>query len=151
VWALESKVKMEELLNNNKIRIVISIFIGIPATAIIALTSIYGLTFGLVGVIEGSLYMLFIGIINISGIIGLIGAWKRIYTTSTKMTEDEKHTTKVMLYIGMFSSLSLSASSFYFSEIAPTFIFILISLGSAAFIYATPKNSNNTLKRTNNP
>jgi len=147
VWLLKRyKNKMENLLNNKIVRIVFSIFIGIPVTAIILLASIYGLTFGLAGIPEGNLSMLSIGIINITGIIGAIGAWKRIYTTSIKMSEDEKNTTKAMLYSGVFSSLCLSVSAIYFSEIGAAFIFILLAFGSATFIYATPKNSNKTLQ-----
>jgi hypothetical protein len=117
-----------------------SILVGIPITAVVALASIYGLTFGLVGFAKGDLILISMGLVNITGIIGAIGAWKRIYTTSAEMTEDEKHSTRIMLYIGAFSSLCISVSLFYFSEIAYAFVFILLSLGSAVFIYATPKN-----------
>lgn len=130
---------MENFLNNRIIRIVIGTAVGIPLTTISIILGFHGLVLFYAGIKDAELLPFLIGVVTITGFIGIIGAWKRIFTSSEEMTEKEKNTTRVMLLFGSLTSLGLSAWAFKSSELEFAAILLLLSLGAVAFIYATPK------------
>ena len=130
---------MEKLLNNIIVRIVIGATVGLPLTAISIVLGFHGLVLFYAGVKELELIPFSLGLVTITGFIGIIGAWKRIFITSEVMTEKEKNTTRVMLIFGLLTSLALSIWAFRTSEPEGGIILLALSFGAGAFIYATPK------------
>lgn len=103
---------------------------------------LHGLVLFYAGAKEAELLPLSLGVVTITGFIGILGAWKRIYSSSEEMSEKEKSTTRIMLLFGCLSSFGLSAWAFNSSEPESAIILLLLALGAVAFIYATPKNRN---------
>ena len=134
---------MENTLNNRIVRIILAVVVGIPVTAVVVVLGFNGLILGYGGIIEFKLLPFLLGVVTVTGVIGIIGAWKRIYTSTNEMSEKEKQTTRVMLVIGCFSSLALSIWAFSSAEPEIAIFLLVLSFGAVVFIYATPKNSNN--------
>ena len=130
---------MEKIVNNRIVRLIIGVAIGIPLTAISVVLGLHGLILLYAGLKEMELAPFLIGVVTITGFIGIYGAWKRIFRSSEVMTEGEKSRVRVMLASGFISSFGLGLWALYSSEMEATIIMFLLAAGAVAFIYATPK------------
>jgi len=140
---------MEYLLNNIFIRIIVSIFIGIPISALALVTGLHGLVLGYAGIVNIELWLILIGIITITGFIGLAGAWLRLFESTTSMTEPYRHKTRIMLFLGLISSSALSVWSILLDGLSLiSFLLMSLAMGGLLFILATPKSSNKSVKQT---
>lgn len=136
---------MEEFLNLKITRIAIGALIGIPVTAVSIVLGFHGLVLLYAGIKEFEIFSFSLGIVTITGFIGIIGAWKRIYSSSKNLSEKEKQSIRSMLIIGFLSSIALSYWALSSSEKEISLALFMLSFGALAFIYATPKNSNKRL------
>ncbi len=130
---------MEKLLNNRIVRIVIGTAIGIPVTAFSIVLGLHGLILFYAGVKEAELLPLFLGVVTVTGFIGIVGAWKRLLSSTEEMDKKEKRNVRAMLMFGLLSSLALGAWAFSSSEPEIAIILLVLSLGAGVFIYATPE------------
>ncbi len=130
---------MEKIFNNRIVRLIIGVAIGIPLTAISVVLGLHGLILLYAGIKEMELVPFSIGVVTITGFIGIYGAWERIFRSSEVMTECEKSRVRVMLAFGFISSFGLGLWALYSSEMEATIIMFLLAAGAVTFIYATPK------------
>ena len=130
---------MEVILNNRIVRIIIGTAIGIPLTAISVVLGLHGLVLLYAGIKEMELVPFSMGLVTVTGFIGIYGAWKRIFKSSDEMTESERSKVRIMLGFGFLSSLGLALWALSSSEAEATIIMLLLAVGAIAFIYATPK------------
>ena len=137
---------MENILNNIFVRIIAGLIVGIPLSALVLVTGAHGLLIGYAGVINSEFWLILVGIITITGIIGIIGAWRRLIDSTYSMSVPYNNKTRTMLFFGVFTSVALTVWTIVIdgvSEIAS--LLIILSIGGVIFIIATPKSSNNTL------
>jgi len=140
---------MESFLNKKIIRIMIGLFVGIPFTAISIPSALYGLLFGVAGLLfSGSIIFALIGFTAITGLIGISGAWRRLLKSSDILCQEERLLIRKMLFSGLISSLILSTSALYFNYLETILLFTLLLFINLFFIYATPKNTNTKIKLT---
>ena len=130
---------MEDLLNKKHIRIIIGIVIAAPFTAGAIIFGLYGIIMGIGGIAEQSPVLLLLGLITISGLIGVSGAWRRLLKTTNEINYKEQNKIRTMLFFGLASALALLAWSIYFKWPLAITICVLISTLNVLFIYATPK------------
>ena len=130
---------MEKLLNNRIVRIVIGTAIGVPVTAISIILGLHGLILLYAGIKEVEVLPFSLGVVTITGFVGIVGAWKRLFTSSEDMTEKQKTNTRTLLVFGLLSSLALSIWAMSSSEPEMAAILFMLSFGAGVFIYATPK------------
>jgi hypothetical protein len=137
---------MEAFLNYRISRIVIGIAVGLPLTAIVIILGLYGLVMGYGGIlvlshgarIETGLYFLFIGIISITGFVGITGVWRRLITSTEHTSKTEQNKTRVMLFYGLATSIALLMCSLY-NDYNTLPIPLTLILTCTLFIYATPR------------
>jgi uncharacterized Tic20 family protein len=104
---------MEAFLNYRISRIVFGIAIALPLTAISIVAGLYGLVLGYGGIIGAGLYLLFIGMISITGFIGITVVWRRLKTSTENTSKTEKNKTRVRLFCGLVTSIALLMCSLY--------------------------------------
>jgi hypothetical protein len=131
-------MKMETLLNYRISRIVIGAGIGLPLTAVSIVLGFHGLIIGYGGITEGNILFLFIGVITITGFIGIFGAWWRLLTSTDETTKIKQNKIRTMLFYGLATSVALLMWSLY-SDINTLPISLLLIIASTIFMYATPK------------
>lgn len=134
---------MEVLFNKLLFRISIGFIVGLPITYIIAIITSYGLFIGYMGAHIGAPMFILAGIFALLGVVGTLGAWLRIIKTSTSMSNIWRGITRLMLLCGVVSASSLSIVLFLNELGMFGFMLLVISAGGIAFVYATPKISNN--------
>lgn len=139
---------MENILNNIYVRIIMGVFIGIPFTSTALFAGAHGLILGYAGIVEEKFSMAILGILTITGFIGIIGAWLRIIEPTSSMSSRYLKITRLMLYSSFITSVSLTIWAFYLEGLTETSMpVIILIVGSILFIAATPKSSNNAFKR----
>jgi len=131
-------MKMEVFLNYRISRLIIDIGIGLPATALSVILGFHGLILGYGGIKEANIYFLFIGLITITGFIGIIGAWWRLMSSTENTSKSEQNKIRVMLFYGLATSVALLMWSLY-SDYRTLLIPVTLILAGTFFIYATPK------------
>ncbi len=137
---------MEAFLNYRISRIVIGIAVGLPLTVISIVGGLYGLAIGYGGILaigHGSLSrdglsFLFIGIISITGFIGITGVRRRLITSTENTSKTEQNKTRVMLFYGLATSIVLLMCSLY-NDYNTLLIPLTLILSCTLFIDATPK------------
>lgn len=130
---------MEALLNKRNTRIIIGLFIAAPFTAGAIIFGFYGILFGIGGITGQNPQAFFLGLITISGLVGVSGAWRRLLKPTSERMNKEQNKIRVMLFFGLASSLALFASSIYFKLTEAILLFIAIIILNIVFIYGTPK------------
>ena len=140
---------MERLLNNIFVRIIVGITIGLPITPLALMYGIHGLVIGFQGLVEGNYLSLLIGALSVAVLIGIIGAWWRLFRSSDKMKMKERKAVRIMLFCGMISCLGLAAWAL-FLELTPKILllFVLPALAGAVFVSSTPLRSTSALQPT---
>lgn len=129
---------METLLNSRIFCIIIGTAIGIPFTAVSIILGLHGLVIGYGGIIEGDILLLAIGIITITGFIGISGAWLRLFSSTEEMSIEEQKRIRTMLLNGLVASLALFGWALY-SDIKVSLFALALLMCVAFFIQATPK------------
>ncbi len=133
---------IEKKLDKLSLRIFIGAIFGVPLTAISLVAGIYGLVFGYAGLVGGGVWLIIIGVVTITGLIGICGAWRRLLKTSNLMTKRERKIIRNMLFCGFLSSFVITAWLLYVDGISElSLILIILSLGGVVFILGTPKNA----------
>jgi len=132
-------MKIENLLNNLIVRIILGLSLVIPLTIISLVFGVHGLILGYSGIVDANLIFLLIGIITIVGFLGIIGSYWRIFRSSQIMSDKERRILIILLFCGITASIALCVWSLIFKEIIASLIFILLSTIGILFIYATPK------------
>lgn len=130
---------MENLLNKKSTRIIIGVFIATPFTLAAIMFGLYGIMMGISGVVEKSPILFLMGLISISGLIGVLGAWRRLIKPTTELIDKDQNKIRTMLFFGLASTLALFIWSVYFKSSDAIAIFMLILALNAFFIYGTPK------------
>ena len=59
---------------------VMLMFFGLPVTAFILFLAVHGLVLGYGGIIKGQIVMILMGLLTVTGLIGVFGAWLRVLT-----------------------------------------------------------------------
>jgi hypothetical protein len=137
---------MEAFLNYRISRIVFGITIALPLTVISIVGGLYGLAIGYGGILaigHGSLSrdglsFLFIGIISITGFIGITGVRRRLITSTENTSKTEQNKTRVMLFYSLATSIALLMCSLY-NDYNTLPIPLTLILTCTLFIYATPR------------
>jgi len=129
---------MEAFLNYKISRLIIGIGIGLPATAISVILGFHGLILGYGGIKEANIFFLFMGIITITGFIGIIGAWWRLIISTENTSKTNQNKIRSMLFYGLATSIALSIWSLY-SDFRTLPVPLTLILAGTFFIYATPK------------
>ena len=80
-----------------------------------------------------------LGVVTITGFIGIIGAWGRLLISSNDMSVKSSKRIRLMLLSGLLTSLSFLVLAVYKSEPEGAVFMLALTLGAAAFVYATPK------------
>jgi len=130
---------MQNIFNSLIFRFVIGVCIGIPFTGISLILGLHGLFIGYGGIVEGNMFFLAIGVITVTGFIGIAGAWARIFSSTEKMSTENRDVIRLMLYCGFISSMGLLGWALY-ADVRTSVVPILLLICSAFFILATPKN-----------
>ena len=130
---------MEELLNKKSSRIIIGVLIATPFTVAAIIFGLYGILMGVGGIAEQSPILISLGLISISGLAGVLGAWRRLVNATNDLSVSEQNKIRIMLFLGLASTLALFAWSIYFKSLEAISIFLLILGLNVFFIYATPK------------
>jgi hypothetical protein len=131
-------MKMETFLNYRVSRLIIGTAIGIPATIISVILGFHGLILGYAGIKEADIYFLFMGIITITGFVGIIGAWCRLIISTHNTSNSVQNKIRTMLIYGLATSVALLIWSL-FSDYKTLPIPLTLILAGTFFIYATPK------------
>jgi len=134
-----TKTNMEDLLNKKSTRIIIGVFIATPFTVAAIIFGLYGIVVGIAGVAEKSLIWFLLCLISISGLIGVLGAWRRLVKTTKELSNKEQNKIRTMLFFGLASTVALFLWSVYFKSSEAIATFIIILTLNAFFIYGTPK------------
>ncbi len=129
---------MEVFLNYRVSRLIIGAAIGIPATAISVILGFHGLILGYAGIKEADIYFLFMGVITITGFIGIIGAWWRLMVSTRNTSNSKQNIIRSLLLYGLATSVALFMWSL-FSDYRTLPIPLTLILAGTFFIYATPK------------
>lgn len=140
------------MLNNVYLRIIIGIFIGLPLTATSLIGGAHGLVLGYAGIVNAMFGLLLMGILTITGFIGIFGAWLRLLESTYSMSDRYRIKTRVMLYFGLVTSSILYILAIYTDGLSLLSMpFIAMTIGSVLFIIGTPKiltiRSNGTRKK----
>ena len=130
---------MEEFLNKKNTRITIGVFIAAPFTAGALMFGLYGIMFGIGGITSKNPGAFLLGLITISGLVGVAGAWRRLLKPTNDTSNKEQNKIRTMLFYGLASSLALFVISIYFKITEATIILLFITIINVFFIYATPK------------
>jgi len=140
---------MEQLLNNILVRIIVGITIGLPITPLALMYGIHGLLIGFQGLVEGDYLFLLIGVLAVTGLIGIIGAWWRLFRSTEKMKTKERKVVRIMLFCGVISCLGLAAWAL-FLDLTPKILllFVLPALAGAVFVSSTPLRAASALQPT---
>jgi len=139
---------MEDLLNKKSTRIIIGLFIATPFTVAAIIFGLYGIILGIAGVAENNPILFLLSLISISGLVGVLGAWRRLVKTTTELSDKEQNKIRTMLFFGLASTVALCIWSVYLEFPKAIATFILILTLKAFFIYGTPKNSNKQVKNS---
>ena len=143
---------IERTLNNLIVRIIAGIVIGLPLTSASVVGGAHGIILGIGGITELNPLLLFIGLVTVTGFIGICGAWRRLLKPTTLMTNKNKSTIRLMLMFGLFSSLGLTVWSVYSEGITIIgWALFALSIGGVIFIYSIPKALTIRSSGTNNP
>jgi len=128
---------MERILNNLYARIIISLLVGIPLSAIALIGGAHGLVLGIAGIKDLHFGLALIGIVTI---IGIIGAWRRLLEPTDSMASSKQNNIRLMLILGLAASLSLTVWSVIVDGISIIAVSLLtLSTGGFVFVLATPK------------
>ena len=137
---------MEYIFNNIFVRIIAGILIGIPVSVVALVSGAHGLLLGYAGIITVEFWLVLVGIITITGFIGIIGAWRRLIDSTVSMSVKYNNKTRSMLFFGIFTSVALTIWSIVIDGVSEmTLLLIILCMAGVMFIIATPKSSNNTL------
>ena len=98
---------LRDTLDRKSVRIAIAICAGLPLTVLFMLLFPAGLMMGIVGIREGEIPTLMMGIAALLGLAGLIGAWLRITRHSQSFSRKLKAITRTLLACGIVASLIL--------------------------------------------
>ena len=129
---------MEDLLNKKSTRIIIGLFIATPFTVAAIIFGLYGIIVGIAGIAEKSPIFL-LALISISGLVGVLGAWRRLVKTTMELSDKEQNKIRTMLFFGLASTVALCIWSVYLEFPKAIATFILMLTLNAFFIYGTPK------------
>ncbi len=130
---------MEDLLNKKSTRIIIGLLIATPFTIAAIIFGLYGIIIGIAGIAEKSPILLLLSLISVSGLAGVLGAWRRLVKTTEQLSNKEQNKIRTMLFFGLASALALFIWSIYFKWPAAIAMLVLILTLNTFFIYATPK------------
>lgn len=137
---------MEAFLNYRISRIVFDITIALPLTVFSIVAGLYGLAMGYGGILvighgvisRDGLSFLIIGIIAITGFIGITGVRRRLITSTDNTSKTEQNKTRVMLFYGLATSIALLMCSLY-NDCKTLPIPLTLILACTLLIDATPR------------
>lgn len=130
---------IERALDNRWLRIVLGAAIGIPFTAAALVGSIYGVIFLVGGLRGGEFFPTGVGLAAALGMLGVVGAWRRLLKPQSAMSHRERMVVRFLLFSGIASSTALAGVSLVYAEWpAIAFLFALIAAGGVALVLATP-------------
>ena len=134
-------MNIEKVLNNEVVRTSIRYAILFPFAILSIVLGLYGLVFLIGGITDSNPFSFFIGLSSVEGWVGILGAEKRLLSSSEELTEEEKKKIRIMLTFGFISSLSLSIWVLTTSATGLAIALFFLSLCPLLLIYATPKGT----------
>ena len=134
-------MNIEKVLNNEVVRTSIRYAILFPFALISIVLGLYGLVFLIGGITSSNPFSFFLGLSSVAGWVGILGAEKRLLSSSEELTEEEKKKIRIMLTFGFLSSLSLSIWAIATSATSLAIALFFLSLCPLLLIYATPKGT----------
>ena len=130
----------EEVLNKPLLRAIVGIVAGVPLTLLAFFIGAHGLILGYAGITEGKILLLTSGVLTVTGLAGIGGAWARLLISSENMTKTTRQVVRFLLWCGVFSGLGLAIWSVLIEDISIVSLLLVIpALAGLVFISATPK------------
>ncbi|MBI5784335.1 MAG: hypothetical protein HZA64_02665 [Rhodocyclales bacterium] len=129
---------LPKLIDHPLVRISLGVLVGIPLSAVAMVATPHGLGLGYGGVIKGDPVLIFAGLMTVTGIVAIYGAWYRLLVPHVKMVAAQARRVRFCLYCGVISSLGLAGWAGYETEIALSFALALPAAIGVVLIKGTP-------------
>ena len=138
---------IERALDNRWFRLVFGAAVGVPFTAAALIGSVYGAIFLVGGVSQGQFHLVGLGLIAVFGVLGVVGAWRRLLKQHSAMSPRERLVVRLLLFSGVASGALLAGiSALYAQWVNAAVFFAVVAAGGVIFVLGTPMRSNRAVE-----
>lgn len=128
-----------QAIESKTIKVVLSVF-GVILTPIAIFIAAHGIILGYGGFQKFDLLLISMGIATILGVLGLGGAWFRLFKKLSSMSRNQIAVIRTLLFGGVVSGLYLVIGCIYSGmPVSITLLCLGLTIGGIYFVLATPK------------
>jgi len=127
---------IQTVLDNKKFRVAFALLIALPATLVALVTLPYAVIFGLVAIKHLQPLFAILGLAAILGVLGISGAWFRIFKTKDSLSFRQLKYVRSGLVCGIVSTVLLVSVAIwaeaYLSAVLP--LLLLLAMGVVFYV-----------------